>query len=83
MDGLPLGSMRQPVEVELPVAKPLFPWPMKSCLTFAGLIKAVGTSMVDLFVQQFEAQLATHAGGGSVATVANATIGLVLALLDL
>jgi dTDP-4-amino-4,6-dideoxygalactose transaminase len=69
------------VDLELPVAKPRLPLADEIMPYLRRIDQSRWYSNGGPLVQQFEAQLATHAGGGSVATVANATIGLVLALL--
>ena len=56
-----------------------FPWLMKFFPICAGSIKPAGIPIADHCVEEFEARLAAHAGGGSVAAVANATVGLTLA----
>jgi dTDP-4-amino-4,6-dideoxygalactose transaminase len=69
------------VDLELPVARPRLP-PADEILPYLRRIdQSRWYSNGGPLVQEFEARLAAHAGGGSVATVANATLGLTLALL--
>ena len=69
------------LDLELPVAKPRLPLADEIAPYLRRIDQSRWYSNSGPLVQEFEARLARHAGGGSVATVANATIGLTLALL--
>lgn len=69
------------VDSELPVAKPSLPLADEILPYLRRIDQSRWYSNGGPLVQEFEARLATHAGGGAVATVANATVGLTLALL--
>lgn len=68
-------------EVEVPVAKPRLPLAAEILPYLRRMDQSRWYSNSGPLVEELEARLAAHAGGGSVATVANATIGLTLALL--
>ncbi len=70
-------------EILIPVAKPRLPAPAQIAPYLRRIDESGWYSNGGPLVQEFEARLATHGGGESarVATVANATIGLALALL--
>jgi hypothetical protein len=68
-------------EVKVPVARPRLPLTEK-LLPYLRLIdESRWYSNSGPLVEEFEARLALHAHGGAVAAVANATVGLTLALL--
>ena len=69
------------VDLALPAAKPRLPLADEIMPYLRRIDQSRWYSNGGPLVQEFEARLATYAGGGSVATVANATIGLALALL--
>jgi dTDP-4-amino-4,6-dideoxygalactose transaminase len=69
------------IDLELPVAKPRLPLADEIMPYLRRIDQSRWYSNSGPLVQECEARLATHAGGGTVATVANATIGLALALL--
>jgi len=68
-------------EGDVPVAKPRLPLAAEIVPYLRRIDQTRWYSNGGPLVEEFEARLAAHAGGGSVATVANATIGLTLALL--
>lgn len=69
------------VDLELPVAKPRLPFADEILPYLRRIDQSRWYSNGGPLVQEFEARLAPHAGDGAVATVANATVGLTLALL--
>lgn len=69
------------VDLELPVAKPRLPLAAEIIPYLRRIDESRWYSNNGPLAGEFEARLATHAGGGAVATVANATVGLALALL--
>lgn len=69
------------VDLELPVAKPRLPLADEIVPYLLRIDQSRWYSNGGPLAEEFEARLATHAGGGAVATVANATVGLALALL--
>ncbi len=69
------------VDLQLPVAKPQLPLADEILPYLRRIDQSRWYSNGGPLVQEFEARLAAHAGGGSVATVANGTVGLTLALL--
>lgn len=69
------------LDLELPVAKPRLPLADEIMPYLRRIDQSRWYSNSGPLVEEFEARLATHGGGGSVATVANATLGLTLALL--
>ncbi len=69
------------VDLELPVAKPRLPLADEILPYLRRIDQSRWYSNSGPLVEEFEARLAAHAGGGAVATVANATVGLALALL--
>lgn len=69
------------LDLELPVAKPRLPLADEILPYLRRIDQSRWYSNGGPLAQEFEARLATHAGGGAVATVANATVGLTLALL--
>lgn len=68
-------------EVDVPVAKPRLPLAAEILPYLRRMDQNRWYSNSGPLVEELEARLAAYAGGGSVATVANATIGLTLALL--
>ena len=68
-------------DLELPVAKPRLPLADEIVPYLRRIDQSRWYSNGGPLAEEFEARLATHAGGGAVATVANATVGLALALL--
>jgi len=68
-------------DLELPVAKPRLPLAHEIVPYLRRVDRSRWYSNGGPLVQEFEARLASRAGGGAVATVANATVGLTLALL--
>ena len=70
-----------PVAADLPVAKPRLPLADEILPYLRRIDQSRWYSNGGPLVEEFEARLAVHAGGGAVATVANATVGLALALL--
>jgi dTDP-4-amino-4,6-dideoxygalactose transaminase len=68
-------------DLELPVAKPRLPLADEILPYLRRIDQTRWYSNGGPLVEEFETRLATHAGGGAVATVANATVGLTLALL--
>ncbi len=68
-------------DLELPVAKPRLPAAEEILPYLRRIDQSRWYSNGGPLVQEFEVRLAQHAGGGPVATVANATVGLTLALL--
>src|SRR5262245_45001671 len=68
-------------EVDVPVAKPRLPLAAEILPYLRRMDQNRWYSNSGPLVEEFEARLAAYAGGGSVATVANAMIGLTLALL--
>jgi dTDP-4-amino-4,6-dideoxygalactose transaminase len=69
------------VDLGLPVAKPRLPLAHEILPYLRRIDQSRWYSNSGPLIQEFESRLATHAGKGAVATVANATIGLTLALL--
>src|SRR6266404_2648457 len=69
------------VDLELPVAKPRLPLADEIVPYLRRIDESRWYSNGGPLAGEFEARLSTHAGGGAVATVANATVGLALALL--
>jgi dTDP-4-amino-4,6-dideoxygalactose transaminase len=69
------------LDLELPVAKPRLPLADEILPYLRRIDQSRWYSNGGPLAGEFEARLATHAGGGAVATVANATVGLALALL--
>jgi dTDP-4-amino-4,6-dideoxygalactose transaminase len=69
------------VDLELPVAKPRLPLADEILPYLRRIDQSRWYSNGGPLVLEFEARLASHTGGGAVATVANATVGLTLALL--
>ncbi len=69
------------LDLELPVAKPRLPLAGEILPYLHRIDQSRWYSNSGPLVQEFESRLASHAGGGAVATVANATVGLTLALL--
>ncbi|MBA2435580.1 MAG: DegT/DnrJ/EryC1/StrS family aminotransferase [Chthoniobacterales bacterium] len=69
------------VDLELPVAKPQLPLADEILPYLRRIDQSRWYSNGGPLVQEFEARLAAQTGEGAVATVANATIGLTLALL--
>lgn len=69
------------VDLELPVAKPRLPLADEILPYLRRIDQSRWYSNGGPLVQEFEARLASQTGGGAVATVANATVGLTLALL--
>jgi dTDP-4-amino-4,6-dideoxygalactose transaminase len=69
------------VDLELPVARPRLPLADEILPYLRRIDQSRWYSNGGPLVQEFEARLANHAGQGAVATVANATVGLALALL--
>jgi dTDP-4-amino-4,6-dideoxygalactose transaminase len=67
--------------VDVPVAKPRLPLAAEILPYLRRMDQNRWYSNSGPLVEELEARLAAYAGGGSVATVANATIGLTLALL--
>lgn len=68
-------------DLELPVARPRLPLAEEILPYLRRIDQSRWYSNSGPLVQEFEARLATHTGDGAVATVANATVGLTLALL--
>jgi len=68
-------------KVAIPVAKPRLPLTDEIVPYLRRIDQSRWYSNGGPLAEEFEARLATHAGGGAVATVANATVGLALALL--
>lgn len=68
-------------EVDVPVAKPRLPLATEILPYLRRIDQTRWYSNSGPLLEEFEARLAAHAGGGSVAAVANATVGLTLALL--
>ena len=68
-------------EVEVPVARPRLPLAGQLLPYLRRIDESRWYSNSGPLVEEFEARLALHAHGGSVAAVANATVGLTLALL--
>ena len=66
---------------DVPVAKPRLPLADEILPYLRRIDQSRWYSNGGPLVEEFEARLAAHAGGGIVATVANATVGLALALL--
>jgi dTDP-4-amino-4,6-dideoxygalactose transaminase len=69
------------VDLDLPVAKPRLPLANEILPYLRRIDQSRWYSNSGPLIQEFEARLATHAGQGAVAAVANATVGLTLALL--
>lgn len=69
------------LDLELPVAKPRLPLADEILPYLRRIDDTRWYSNNGPLVEEFEARLATYAGGGAVATVANATLALALALL--
>jgi dTDP-4-amino-4,6-dideoxygalactose transaminase len=69
------------VDLNLPVAKPRLPLANEILPYLRRIDQSRWYSNSGPLIQEFEARLATHAGQGAVAAVANATVGLTLALL--
>ena len=69
------------LDLEVPVAKPLLPLADEILPYLHRMDQSRWYSNSGPLVEEFEARLATYADGGTVATVANATLGLALALL--
>jgi dTDP-4-amino-4,6-dideoxygalactose transaminase len=69
------------VDLDLPVAKPRLPLANEILPYLRRIDQSRWYSNSGPLIQEFEARLATHAGEGAVAAVANATVGLTLALL--
>ncbi|HEY3662855.1 MAG TPA: DegT/DnrJ/EryC1/StrS family aminotransferase [Chthoniobacterales bacterium] len=69
------------VDLELPVAKPRLPLADEILPYLRRIDQSRWYSNGGPLVLEFEDRLASHTGGGGVATVANATVGLTLALL--
>jgi dTDP-4-amino-4,6-dideoxygalactose transaminase len=69
------------VDLELPVARPRLPLTDEILPYLRRIDQSRWYSNGGPLVQEFEARLATHVGNGAVATVANATVGLALAIL--
>ena len=65
----------------MPVAKPRLPLATEILPYLRRIDQTRWYSNSGPLLEEFEARLAAHAGGGSVAAVANATVGLTLALL--
>lgn len=70
-----------PVDLELPVAKPRLPLADEILPYLRRIDQSRWYSNGGPLVQEFEARVAAQTGDGAVATVANATVGLTLALL--
>jgi dTDP-4-amino-4,6-dideoxygalactose transaminase len=68
-------------DLELPVARPRLPLAEDILPYLRRIDQSRWYSNGGPLVEEFEARLAAHAGAGAVATVANATVGLALALL--
>ena len=68
-------------EVEVPVARPRLPLTEKLLPYLRRIDESRWYSNSGPLLEEFEARLALHAHGGAVAAVANATVGLTLALL--
>ena len=69
------------VDLELPVARPRLPLADEILPFLRRIDQSRWYSNGGPLVQEFEARLAAHTGDGAVATVANATVALALALL--
>jgi dTDP-4-amino-4,6-dideoxygalactose transaminase len=77
----PIWQADSAVAMAVPVAKPRLPLADEILPYLRRIDQSRWYSNSGPLVEEFEGQLAAHAGGGAVATVANATVGLALALL--